>query len=99
MDPRGHESDPVAFMRPDGDPKTTRSPHAYFHQIFFRGGGTLPAPGALARRRVLLRLGRSFRLGNLQGVVALVLPAISAGPHVRRRAAGSPRRRCGDIRS
>ena len=69
MDPRGHESDPVAFMRPDGDPKTIRSPHAYFHQVFFREGGTRPAPGALARRRVLLRLGRSSRLGNHLRVV------------------------------
>ena len=61
MNPQGHESDPMAFMRPRGDPKNTPSPHAYFYQVFFREGGTLPAPGALARRRVLLRLGRRSR--------------------------------------
>ena len=69
MHPRGHESDPMAFMRPRGDPKNTPSPHAYFYQVFFREGGTLPAPGALVRRRVLLRLGRSSRLGNHLRVV------------------------------
>ena len=44
----GHESDPMAFLRPRGDPKNSLSPDAYFHQVFFRGGGTLPTPGALA---------------------------------------------------
>ena len=37
MNPHGHESDPMAFMRPRGDPKNTPSPHAYFHQVCFFG--------------------------------------------------------------
>ena len=35
MNPRGHESDPMAFMRPRGHPKNIPSPHADFHQVFF----------------------------------------------------------------
>ena len=44
MNPKGRESDPMAPMRPRGDPTKNPSPHAYFHQVFFREGGTLLDP-------------------------------------------------------
>ena len=62
----GHEYDPMAFLRPRGDPKNSLSPHAYFHQVFVRGGGTLPTPGALASVARLAQdcRGRVARVNN-----------------------------------
>ena len=82
MDPRGHESDPVAFMRPDGDPKTTRSPHAYFHQVFFGRVVRFPPPEPLPAVACSCDWGAALVLGTTYGSSSLA--AVSAGPHVIR---------------
>ena len=47
MNPRGHESDPMTFMRPRGHPKNIPSPHADFHQVFFGRVVRFPPPEPL----------------------------------------------------
>ena len=79
MDPRGHESDPVAFMRPDGDPKITRSPHAYFHQVFFGGVVRFPPPEPLPAVACSCDWGAALVLGTCRASSPSCFPPSAQG--------------------
>ena len=68
----GHESDPMAFLRPRGDPKNSLSPHAYFHQVVFGGGWYASHPRSPCFRSVFgPRLPRPSARGLSRGMARL----------------------------